>query len=120
MDGLFMSVREQIVFETIGDFRAGRLSREEAALKLGRSWRTITRLTNKVRVKGLEGVKHGNYGVEPANKLSPEIRQIFVSLYREKYSAFNFLHALEMIKLHEERPESVSYWTFRAWCGKKA
>ena len=116
MDGLYMSVREQLVFKIIEDFRAGRLSRQEAALKLGCSWRTITRQTKKIRVKGLEGMKHGNYGVEPVNKLSSEIRQIFVSLYRDKYSTFNFLHALEMIKLHEETPESVSYWTFRAWC----
>jgi len=116
MDGVFMSLNEQLVFRAIEDFRAGKASRGETAINLGVCERTVTRRTRKVRERGLEGVKHGNCRRLPHNRTVDEAREFFVEKYRIKYASFNYSHALELIRLHEEPRWKVSYWTFRKWC----
>ncbi len=51
MDGLFMSVNDQVRFQVIEDFRSGKLSRAEAALKLKVSERTVSRIVRRVRTE---------------------------------------------------------------------
>ncbi len=109
-----MSKKEQLVFRIIEDYRAGRISRKEAALKLGVSEKTIQRKAKRLREKGLEGIKHGNCGQSPVNKKPQAMREEFLELYRTHYFDFNFVHALEMIKANHEK--QVSYSTFRSWC----
>ena len=114
--GLFVSKRELIAIEVIEKFRRGELSRKEAALKLKKSERTVTRKAEAVRKKGIEGICHGNRGRAPQNKKNDTVRQLYVDLYQTRYANFNFKHALEMIALHEELKDKVAYSTFAIWC----
>jgi len=116
MEGIFLSVNEQYRFRLIEDFRLGRLSRYEVALKLGVSERQVTRMNNKIRKHGLPGLVHGNCAKQPHNKYSGDLKEWYVTLYRSKYQNFNFKHALEMINLHEDPKIKISYSTFRKWC----
>lgn len=110
-----LSKDEQRKFIVIEKYRNGTYSRREAAHKLGRSERQITRMAKKVRDKGFRGILHGNVGKIPWNKISEEFVQRYVDLYRSKYSKFNYSHALEMMALHEEM-ENLSYTKFRKAC----
>jgi len=66
--GFFMSRENQLKLSVINDFIYRKITRIETALPLGTSERTITRLANKVRRKGIIGIKHGNTGKTPVNK----------------------------------------------------
>jgi len=109
-----MSTKEQVSFRIIEDYRAGKLSRKEAAVLLGVSERAVTRQTKKVREQGLRGVKHGNTGRQPANLLPAQLKQEMLRLAADIYPAFNISHCLEMIG--KEHGLKVSYRTFHNWC----
>lgn len=113
-----LSKKEQMRYSVVEKYRAGRFSREEAAKKLNLSPRQVSRLARKVRESGFKGVVHGNTGSQPWNKISQETIDTYVRLYEEKYSKFNYFHALEMMALHEEIAE-LSYTCFRKACRKK-
>ena len=108
---------EQMRNVTIDRFRHGELSRAEAALKLNVSERQVSRITKKVKEKGIAGIKHGNCGKVPWNKLDQNLLDQYVKLYKEKYFRFNYLHAYEMIQIHEGL-SGVSYDSFRKACRK--
>lgn len=110
-----MSKKDLIRLNVIEQFRHGELSRFDTALKLNISERTVTRLASKVREKGIIGIIHGNLGKEPSNKLGSELINKYVIVYKEKYSKFNYRHALEMIEKHEEFPP-ISYNRFVKAC----
>ena len=112
--GLSLSKKDLKVFQVIEKYRQGIFSREEAALKLGVTIRTISRKAKAIREKGLEGLIHGNRGRQPKNKKVEGVRQWYVSLYKERYYDFNFLHAYEFICERHEAPERVCYDTFRS------
>lgn len=112
--GVFVSRSEQICFRVIEDYRAGKISRKEAAALLGISERTVTRRAKKVREKGLRGVKHGNVGKTPTNRLQETLQDEMLRLSRDVYASFNLSHRLEMIE--KEHGLKVSYGTFYSWC----
>ena len=116
MEGVFLSIDEQILHRIIDDFRSGKISRHAAAIKLSMSERQVTRVAKKVRQNGLVGVAHGNRKRRPYNASILEVREWYVNTYRSKYENFNFRHAMEMMTLHEIAPAVVSYSTFRMWC----
>jgi transposase len=116
MEGIFLSVNDQYRYRVIEDFREGRLSRHDVALKLDLSERQVTRIKNKVRKKGIPGLVHGNRSKRPHNKYTVDVIDWYLGLYRSRYQNFNFRHALEMIELHEEPKTKISYATFRKWC----
>jgi transposase len=116
MEGIFLSVKDQIRYRMIEDFRAGIISRHDVALKLGISERQVTRIKNKIRKHGIPGLVHGNRKKKPHNKYPSDVKDWYLELYRSKYPNFNFRHALEMINLHQEPKIKVSYGSFRTWC----
>ena len=116
MDGVFMSIREQQRYRVIEEFISRRITRKECSLKLNLCERQISRISTSVRQKGLEGVKHGNFGRTPVNRKPKAIVSEYVAKYREKYFNFNRSHALEMMHLHEEFSERISYWAFNCAC----
>ena len=65
---VFMSKREIVVFSVISSYREGEYSRQQAALKLNVSEKTIQRLAKKVRKDGVKGVKHQKCGAKAHNK----------------------------------------------------
>ena len=72
IEGCFMSKEDQLKLSVINDFIYRKITRIEAALQLGTTERTITRLANKIRRKGIIGIKHGNTGKTPANKTASD------------------------------------------------
>lgn len=109
-----MNKTEQLTYRIIEDFRLGKITRKEAALILNVSEKTIQRRAKSVREKGLRGIKHGNSGKIPHNKIKEEIKAEVVRTVKEKYYDFNLYHALE--KLSADGETSVSYGTFYKWC----
>jgi transposase len=110
-DGIFMSKQEQFVYEIINDFIKGKMSREEVATLLEMSCRNVTRVANKVRNKGVLGVKHGNTGRRPANKLDRQKKLAASSLLKEHYFDFNIAHARDMLR--DNHDLSFSYTSLR-------
>lgn len=116
----FMSKKDLVRFEVVEAFRGGKLTRQEASLRLEVSERQVSRLAAKCRSEGLRGLLHKNSGSVPPNKLKKEISTLYLDLYVKKYYDFNFRHALEWIHHHEQIPvaDQISYETFRLLCRK--
>jgi transposase-like protein len=112
--GIIVSVRDEFVFRIVEDFREGRVNRKQASQLLGVTERQVTRLTAKVRRHGLRGVKHGNCGRSPVNRLSDDVRQKSLNLAATLYPDFNMQHCLEILR--ERHSIAVSYGTFHHWC----
>jgi len=112
--GLFMNKNEQVAFQILEDFRTGIKTRKQAALLLGVSERAVTRRARKLRLRGLSGIKHGNYHRKPSNKLSDEIKIKALELIKSSYFDFNIHHAHEL--LIQQHGFSMSYMTLLGWC----
>ncbi|MFK8138090.1 MAG: hypothetical protein AB8E15_07010 [Bdellovibrionales bacterium] len=105
---------ESIRFQVISEFIVGKLHRFEAAELLSCSERSITRWATKVRLQGLSGIKDGNYGKAPKNKICDTVRKEVLGLVKKEYFDFNTCHLLE--KLEENHSIKVSYSTLHRWC----
>jgi len=96
--GIFMSKQEQYEFEKISDFIRGEISRIDVAHILEMSPRNVSRIANKVKKLGMLGVKHGNTGKRPVNKIDRQKKLKATELLQEHYFDFNIVHAREMLK----------------------
>lgn len=114
--GIFMSKNESVALRILEEFRVGVISRREAADLLGCSERAVSRRVRKLRSKGVEGIKHGNYQKPAVNKIDETLRGKMLQLASEKYFDFNMSHCLEM--LDERHGLKISYSTFQRWCRK--
>lgn len=114
--GITLSKREEYTVNVIADYRAGKLTRKEAAERLECSERKVTRLVQRIEAKGLQGVLHGNLNKEPKNKTDKELKTRVLQLVREKYLQFNMTHCLEMLAANEKI--KVSYAVFQRWCAE--
>jgi transposase len=116
LGGIFMSKNESVALRILEEFRVGVISRREAADLLGCSERAVSRRVKKLRSKGVEGIKHGNYQKPAVNKVDETLREKMLQLAKEKYFDFNMSHCLEM--LDERHGLKISYSTFQRWCRK--
>jgi len=114
--GLFVSTKDAVALRIIEDFRAGRVSREKAALLLGKSQRTISRMARRVRDGGVSGIKHGNAGRQPANRIGEAEMSAALELAKGKYRDLNLKHCHEL--LARDHGLTVSYKSFRLWCNR--
>lgn len=116
--GLTLSKKDLITFQVIQDFREGKLSRREAALKLGCTERTISRKTRTIAGEGLPGLVHKNRGRRPSNRKHHELREWYLGIFRTKYAPhnFNFKHAFQFINEQDHPQEAICYSTFATWC----
>jgi hypothetical protein len=112
IEGCFMSKEDQLKLSVINDFIYRKITRLEAALHLGTTERTITRLANKIRRKGIIGIKHGNTGKTPVNKTASDVLSKAVQEYEKKYFDMNVTHALEYLR-KEEQFKDLKYEVFR-------
>lgn len=112
--GVFMSSDESIRYQVITKFLNGILNREESARLLQVSQRTVSRIASKVKNRGIFGVKHGNLGKSPANRLPEDLKQTVIDLLRTKYFDFNVKHFHEVLVSEFNIP--VSYRTLWSWC----
>lgn len=87
------SQRHQVV-QTAVD---GHITNKQAAGALGLSVRQVQRLKGKVRRDGPAGIRHGNAGKEPHNKLPQALRQKIIELAATTYAQYNFSHMADAL-----------------------
>lgn len=79
----------------------GCLTVGEAAQVLGLCRRQVQRARKVFKVKGKKAVLHGNCGQVPPNRISDEVRQKVVGLWKGKYVRFNDQHFTEKLESKE-------------------
>jgi len=97
-DRVALEQRRLAVLELLS---TGAISAGEAATLLGVSERHVWRLQAAHRLRGAEGLAHGNRGRRPANAVSAEIAARVVELATTTYVGFNQHHLTEMLAAHE-------------------
>lgn len=113
-DGIFMSKNEQFRYEMICAFQNGEMTREEVAFILETTPRNVSRLSKRVREKGMLGIKHGNTGKIPINKMPKSEKLKIQALLKAHYFDFNISHAREMLK--SQHDIDAKYSTLRKIC----
>ena len=78
------------------------LSSKEVAIKLGISKRYVNKLREKYNKEGPLCLEHKNKGKSPKSKTSIDIEKKTISLYKDKYDEFNFVHFKERLKSNEK------------------
>jgi len=89
-------------WDAVARLGAGKLTVAEAAQVLRLSVRQVRRIRRAVERVGRAGLRHGNTGQVPVNKLRAAVRNRILRLRRTKYRDFNDAHFTE--KLAEEHP----------------
>lgn len=115
--GIYMSVKEQRNYDVVSQIIHGDLRTSEGAELLERSYRQTKRIVRKVKLKGMAGIKHGNYGKAPWNKHSIHLKTTVMTLLGERYFDFNLTHFSE--KLVSEHGIRVKRETLRKWAHEK-
>lgn len=115
--GLFMSAKESIRYQIVSKYIYGKLHRDKAAQILNVSERTITRLAQKIKDKGICGIKHGNFGNKFCKRLDPKPLDKIIHLYKTKYFDFNLKHFMEV--LENEYEIKLSYSTLWRYLSKE-
>ncbi len=115
MDGaIVMTKNEQYLHRIIEDFRGGRVSRKEAARLVGLSEKSVQRKAKKLKQHGVSGIKHGNYGSSPCNKVCDTVKVEMLKLSVEIYPDFNMTHCYEILVAKHNL--KCCYATFHKWC----
>lgn len=113
-DGIYMSKREQFAYEMICAFQRGEMTREEVSRLLETTPRNVSRISRRVKDRGMLGIKHGNTGKKPSNKITKQLRNRIVNLLQEHYFDFNMCHARDMLK--EQHDIDIKYSSLRDIC----
>ncbi len=79
----------------------GKVDRDEAALLLGLSDRSIRRLTGRLVADGPAGLVHGNVGRRPANAIDPTLAAKVVAFAENGYAGLNDTHLCELLAERE-------------------
>jgi len=117
LGGVFMGVCEQRNYDIVSRVIHGDLSMREAAILLRKSYRQTKRIVSKVRRKGMIGIKHGNFGRAPVNKIPQSTKQAVLNLLEQKYFDFNLTHFRE--KLLSTENINVNREAIRQWAHEK-
>jgi len=97
MSGVYMTSKNEEVYKQCQQTIEGKLSIKELSLLTGKSYRQTQRIIEKVRQKGMLGVKHGNFGKVPKNKTCALVAEDIRSLLKKDYYDFNLTHFREML-----------------------
>ena len=108
---MLLTMAERKRIEVIQMVMDGRIRPSEAAGVLKRSERQIWRLLQRIRTKGLAGMVHGNKGKTSPRRLNEKVRNMIITLAREKYTGINDTHLQEI--LVREQKIDVSRETLR-------
>jgi hypothetical protein len=108
---ILMSERQFQRWHLMGLVEAGKITLKEAGEKIGVSYRQAKRIRKAVKLRGTQGVLHGNTGRTESNKIAETVRQEFLRLSRERYWDLNDTHFAE--KLREEETMALSRETIR-------
>ena len=96
-DKVLLSEKQLQRFRVVGLVESGRMNLEEAAVKIGVSYRQARRICKRVREKGAQGLLHGNAGHSPQHRISDSLRKSILELSCQKYGAFNDRHFWEQL-----------------------
>lgn len=105
--------KEQIRIDIVARYIEGDISLFDATQILEISPRHFRRLTKAFREKGVEGLRHGNKGRAPINKVPEGIINQLCSLYSSKYYDLSVRHFIEKLLEVEQLEEVPSYTTVR-------
>ncbi len=98
-----LSMDEEHKYEVIRSLADHETSnKHRAALVIGCTLRHINRMLKGYKEQGKSYFIHGNKGRKPVNKISLEVRNLVVNLYRTKYLNANFKHFTELLERNED------------------
>lgn len=92
-----LSVPQSQRFQVLQAALDGHVTNAQAAGALSKSIRQVQRLKARVRRLGPPGVRHGNAGRPPHNKLPPDLRQKILELAASTYADYNFSHLADAL-----------------------
>lgn len=113
--GVYLSFYEQRTLDVASQVLGSQLTIEQAAVLLQKSTRQVRRIVARIRSLGSIGVKHGNCGRRPVNKLPDERKRFVLDLLRDRFFDFNLAHFRE--KLLAEHGMEIKRETLRRWAG---
>src|SRR5699024_2262692 len=96
--GDYLTMNEKTKYDTIKAVVNERKTIERAQVELGLSRKQIRRLMDTYNNQGRKGFRHGNAKRPPSTTISPQIKNMKVRLYENKYNGFNFTHYEERLK----------------------
>lgn len=105
--------KEQIRIDIVAKYIEGDICPVDAIQILEISERQFRRLVKAFRESGVEGLRHGNKGRSPANKISEFTRNKVCLLYRERYYDLSVRHFIEKLMEVEQFEQLPSYTTVR-------
>jgi len=94
---ILMSQKQLQRFRVVGLVEIGRITLEEAAVKIGVSYRQAKRICKRVREKGGHGLMHGNVGRSPQHRIPDKVKKNILQLSCQKYGEFNDRHFWEQL-----------------------
>ena len=106
-----MTVKELKRAHVLQEVDKRRMTGVEAAEVLGMSVRQVRRLLKTYRMKGAEGLAHGNRGKASKRRMDEQTREQIVALIDKDYRDYNTLHLQE--ELEKEHGIRVSYTALR-------
>ena len=112
-DIIMMTGRDLRRLKVIGEVLGRRMTQREAAGVVGLCQRQVRRLVSRVRSEGEQGVVHRSRGRPSNRRISGQLKQRVLGLYREKYPDFGPTLANE--KLCEFEGIRISTETLRQW-----
>lgn len=92
-----LTVAQSQVFRIVQAALDGHYTNAQAAGALGLSIRQLQRVKRKVQRDGPTGVRHGNTGRRPANRLPEARRQKILHLAATTYANYNFSHMADAL-----------------------
>jgi hypothetical protein len=90
-----MNKNQRRTYQLAIEVTRNKLSIQEFALQIGKSYRHARRIIQRVRSKDALGILHGNVGRTPCNKTPEANEQEVLRLLRTRYYDFNLTHFKE-------------------------
>lgn len=101
MKRINLGTREQITYEIIKELVDKGGNKKAAALKLGKTVRTVNRLIQIYQQEGKIGFIHGNTGKAPVTAFSEAFNDKAALLYSNKYWDASIKHATELMEKYD-------------------
>mgnify|MGYP001573173736 CR=1 FL=1 len=110
---LRMTLKNQIVLDSVERVLRGEISIGQAAVLIGKSYRQTKRIVSRVKREGMLGVLHKNKGRHPINRTAPAIKSEVMNLFRRDYWDFNLAHFRDC--LETKHGITIKRETLRKW-----
>jgi transposase len=110
---LTLTIRQSQTYQILQAAIDGHRTNQQAAQALDLSIRQVQRLKAKIRALGPPGIRHGNAGRSPHNKVGPVLKDWILQAVKDIYHDYNFSHLADA--LYEEHGVVLSDETLRRW-----